>query len=134
MPRGFASYGDMNEQWEIERSLVPASRWLGAAHLVQRLNAEAAVWGAVRVAQRACRGWTDEDLWSLGDTLRRTLGAQLTALADQTNAYPGDGDWGTGGSGWREALRGHGAVLSRSPRCPPRRTGSRRTSVSGRGR
>ena len=113
---------------------MPASRWLGAAHFAQRLNAAAAVRGAVRVAQRACRGWTDEDLWSLGDTLRETLGAQLTAPADQANGYTGDGDSGTGGSGWREALRGHGAELSRSPRCPPRRTGSRRTSVSGRGR
>lgn len=85
----------------IEDGLGPEASWLDAAgRRLHQVSAETAARFAVRVTQRTRRSWSDEDLWSLGDTLRRTLGAQLAALAAQTNGYPGDGQWGERGERW----------------------------------
>ena len=111
-PGGFKDHADAREQHQIEAGLTSGPTWLDRAGRLQLLSAEDAVRFAVRAGQRTRRGWSDEDLWNLGDTVRRTVGAQLTALADQTNGYPATGEWGRHGEGWGQALRHHGQVLS----------------------
>jgi len=102
---------DSREQHQIEAELTLDPVWLGAAVRLQKVSAEATVRFAVRVAQRTRRGWSDEDLWDLGHTIRRTVGAQLTALAEQSNGYPGI-EWGESSELWTQALRHHGQVLT----------------------
>ena len=115
-PGGFSDWTDYREQHEIERCVTPDPVWLEPARRLQQVSAERAVRLVVRVVQRNRRGWTDEDLWSLTDTLRRAVGAQLTALAEQTNGYPSAGEWGPDGAAWSDALRHHGQVLSIHPK------------------
>lgn len=110
-PGGFMDWPDSKEQHQIEAELTPDPVWLGGAVRLQKVSAEATVRFAVRVAQRRRRGWSDEDLWNLGHTIRRTVGAQLTVLAEQTNGYPGI-EWVESGEVWTQALRHHGEVLT----------------------
>jgi hypothetical protein len=114
MPGGFIAWSDLREQLEIEESLSPDPAWRDVAHRLQRLSAERTVRAVSRAAQRARRGWSDEDLWDLDVTLCRTLGAQLTAFAAQRNGFPGDGTWGEHGEDWYNAMTYHGSVLSLS--------------------
>jgi hypothetical protein len=109
-PGGFIDHTVWREMHDIERQR-PNPFWHPVAWRLRRLSAEQAVRVASRTVQRSARGWSDEDLWDLGYTLRRTLGAQLVAFADQTNQGPGEG-WGGTFEEWLAALRHHGAVLA----------------------
>lgn len=62
--------------------------------------------------QRVTRGWDDSSTWSLDTHLARTLGAQLTHLADVTHGYPSGGTFHSFEQ-WQETLRTHGAALTR---------------------
>jgi len=116
LPGGFRNWDDFTEQCEIERLLLPEPAWVGLAHQMQRLSAEHAVRATSALVQRAWRGWSDEDLWDLDGTLCRTLGAQLTALAAQSDGFPADGTWGNNGEQWFKALVAHGASLTQGRR------------------
>lgn len=98
----------VNEYWQLERELAPQASLAAFGRRLRTVSAEGAVRLASRTLQRTWRGWSDEDLWSLQSTLCRTLGAQLIALAEQTNGWPGEGTF----EEWQAALTHHGRVLS----------------------
>jgi hypothetical protein len=61
--------------------------------------------------QRLTRGWDDRSLWSLDWYVCRTLGAQLTQLADTTHGWPQSDEYPTF-EDWQAALRTHGSALT----------------------
>lgn len=66
---------------------------------------------AVFAWQRLTRGWDDRSLWSLDWYLCRTLGAQLTEMADIAHGWPSNDEFPTF-EDWTHALRRHGAALT----------------------
>lgn len=98
-------------QAEIRNDVAPTPWWFGIARFFRNSPVKSGL-GKVRMAsQRVSRGWDDRSLWSLDDSLCKTLGAQLTALADTTHGWPG-GDKYPEFEDWTAALRKHGAALS----------------------
>lgn len=61
--------------------------------------------------QKARRGWSDDELWSLDRSLARRLGAQLTALASTTHGWPQSEKYPTF-EDWQIALRTAGTALT----------------------
>lgn len=104
---GVLGLDEVLEMDAIEDSVARSTRWSERGHELRRLSIEALARALSRTTQRAWRGWSDEDLWSLHQTLCRTLGAQLIALGLQTNSSPGEDAFDE----WRDALHHHGQVL-----------------------
>lgn len=101
-----------DQQSKIEDSLSPAprlERWL--EHVRTETLATTATREVVFAWQRLTRGWDDRSLWSLDWYLCRTLGAQLTELANTTHGWPGNEEFPEF-TDWTNALRHHGAVLT----------------------
>lgn len=96
----------------IEENLSPTprfERWL--AHTNTKRMATDAARTVTFAWQRLTRGWDDRSLWSLDWYLCRTLGAQLTELAEISHGWPGNDEFPEF-EDWQEALRHHGAVLT----------------------
>lgn len=98
----------VDEYWQLERELAPPAVLSAVGRRLRTVSAEGAVRLVSRTLQRTWRGWSEDDLWSLQSTLCSTLGAQLIALAEQTNGWPGDGTF----EEWQATLTHHGRVLS----------------------
>jgi hypothetical protein len=70
-----------------------------------------AIKNAKYARQRVTRGWDDTATWSLDTHLARTLGAQLSHLADVTHGFP-SGRTYQEFEQWQEALRTNGKALT----------------------
>ena len=107
-------WAEMELQADIREDVAPTPWWFGIARFFRNRPIASGL-GSVRLAsQRVTRGWDDRSLWSLDDSLCKTLGAQLTALADTTHGWPG-GDKYPEYEDWTAALRKHGAALTAYP-------------------
>lgn len=102
---GARGLDELREMWAIEASVAPVGSLSARAHRLRVPSTERLLRALSSAGQRVWRGWSDQDLWSLNQTLCQTLGAQLIALAEQTNGSPGDF------AEWQAALEHHGRVL-----------------------
>lgn len=102
----------INQQEAIEDAVSPTPRLRRYLRGVvgRRLVTESAR-DVLFAWQRLTRGWDDRSLWSLDHYVCRTLGAQLTQLAETTHGWPQSDEYPTF-EDWQTALRVHGAALT----------------------
>ena len=109
---------DWHTQRHIERQLTPDPWWLAPVLVLSRLHRAHLAGRCQALAERARRGWSQQDLWSLDTVLCARLGAQLAALADVGCGWPDADEFPTADS-WKQALRTQAHALLRYGRGAP---------------
>lgn len=104
------TWDDHRVQAELEDALAPRPAWLPLAYAVRHRPLRRARYALRDIAQRARRGWSDSDVYSLGDHLTAQLADQLTALAATAHGWPA-GDRYPAPEDWTAALRSAAAGL-----------------------
>jgi hypothetical protein len=115
----YINFADMEKRWEhknaaheIEQKLSIAPRleqWLERGIYATPVDATTR---NIRWAwQRVTRGWDDRALWSLDHHVYKTLGQQLTEMADVAHGWPANSEWETF-EDWQKTLRHHGEALT----------------------
>ena len=107
------SWSDCEEQRRIAENLLPDPWWMPVLRRVSNLSLVDARRDARFRRQRARRGWSDADVWSLDNHLCRTLAGQLEQLADNANVWPGEGTQWVDEHAWQADLRRNAALLRR---------------------
>lgn len=103
---------DAARQREIEEQLLPDPYWLPVARFFLNRPGHRAASFTRQTAQRARRGWTDQEMYSLGSHLAATTAAQLTHLARNGHGWPHSEEFPTY-QHWADALHAAAAGLSR---------------------
>lgn len=108
------NWGHFERQCEIEKSLVPEPWWAPLAQRAQRLEVSRLTHALVESLERLRRGWVAADAYNLSSSLPRHVGEQLAWLADNSVAWPGEGNGFTTPQDWTDTLRRHALVLTTS--------------------
>lgn len=103
-------FNELEIQYNIYDEVKEEPWWVEPARLLQRSPVQGAVNSIWARYQRAVRGWSDSDAWSLDIHLARTLGEQLNYLADIAHGWPRSEEYPTM-EDWVTALRENAALL-----------------------
>jgi hypothetical protein len=101
------------EQRRIERNLLPDPWWVPLVRRMSDLSFSQARRRAITLQQRARRGWSDADTWSLDTHLCATLSAQLNHLAANNHGWPGEQSAWPTSKDWEFDLRTQAELLER---------------------